>query len=369
MTDPLAPGSVIGILGGGQLGRMAALAAYPLGYRVHVYTPKAGDPATQVTDRSTIAAYDDADALAAFARAVDVVTYEFENVPARTAELLAELLGAGVPLRPGANVLAICQDRLREKDFLRDHGIPTTEYAEVTSQTGLAGALAPKSVGKPAVLKTVRGGYDGKGQVMIGPDSDAKAAWAEMAGGADAPIGILEAFVDYTLEASVIVARAADGTVDSYVPVENRHQNHVLAQTIAPAVLAPATARRAREIAHAVARAIDLVGVMGVELFVTRDGELLVNELAPRPHNSGHWTIDACPASQFEQFIRAVAGLPLASFDRHSDAVMDNLLGDDAARWLELARDPHARLHLYGKPDARPGRKMGHVTRLKPRRG
>ena len=365
MTDPLAPGSTIGILGGGQLGRMAALAAYPLGYRVHVYTPKADDPATQVTDRSTIAPYDDADALAAFASAVDVVTYEFENVPARTAEILAE----SVTLRPSARVLAVCQDRLREKDFLRDHGIPTTEYAEVTSQTGLAQALAPKVVGKPAVLKTVRGGYDGKGQVMIGPQTDAKAAWAEMAGSADAPVGILEAFVDYALEASVIVARAADGTIKSYVPVENRHQNHVLARTIAPADLSPKTARLATEVAHAVAHAIDLVGVMGVELFITADGEVLVNELAPRPHNSGHWTLDACPASQFEQFVRAVAGLPLASCERHSDAVMDNLLGDDAARWLELARDSNARLHLYGKADARPGRKMGHVTWLKPRRG
>jgi 5-(carboxyamino)imidazole ribonucleotide synthase len=365
MIDPLAPGSMIGILGGGQLGRMAALAAYPLGYRVHVYTPKADDPAVQVTDRATIAPYDDAEALAGFASAVDVVTYEFENVPARTAEILAE----SVPLRPGAQVLAICQDRLREKDFLRDHGIPTTEYAEVTSQTGLADALAPKSVGKPAVLKTVRGGYDGKGQVMIGAETDAKAAWAEMAGSAETPVGILEAFVDYALEASVIVARATDGTIKSYVPVENRHENHVLARTIAPAQLSSATARRATDIAHAAAHAIDLVGVMGVELFVTRYGEVLVNELAPRPHNSGHWTLDACPASQFEQFIRAVAGLPLASCARHSDAMMDNLLGDDAARWLDFARDPDARLHLYGKAEAKPGRKMGHVTWLKGRRG
>jgi 5-(carboxyamino)imidazole ribonucleotide synthase len=364
MTDPLAPGSVIGILGGGQLGRMAALAAYPVGYRVHVYTPKADDPATQVTDRATIAAYDDADALAAFARSVDVVTYEFENVPARTAEILLE----SVPLRPRPGVLAICQDRLKEKDFLRDHAVPTTAYAEVTSQTGLANALAGETVGRPAVLKTVRGGYDGKGQVMIGPDGDAGAAWAEMAGSAAEPVGILEAFVDYALEASVIVARGADGAIGSYVPVENRHENHVLARTIAPADLAPATAQAARDVAHAVAHAIDLVGVMGVELFVTRDGAVLVNELAPRPHNSGHWTLDACPASQFEQFIRAVAGLPLATFERHSDAVMDNLLGDAAARWLDLARDPEARLHLYGKADARPGRKMGHVTWLKGRR-
>jgi 5-(carboxyamino)imidazole ribonucleotide synthase len=364
MTDPLAPGSVIGILGGGQLGRMAALAAYPLGYRVHVYTPKADDPATQVTDRSTIAAYDDADALAAFAQAVDVVTYEFENVPART----AEILGASVPLRPRPGVLAICQDRLKEKDFLRDHGIPTTEYAEVTSETGLANALAPKSVGKPAVLKTVRGGYDGKGQVMIGPETTPKAAWAEMAGTADEPVGILEAFVDYALEASVIVARGVDGQIRSYVPVENRHENHVLAQTIAPADLAPQTAKLATEVAHAVAHAIDLVGVMGVELFITRDGEVLVNELAPRPHNSGHWTIDACAVSQFEQFVRAVAGLPLAPCERHSDAVMDNLLGDEAGRWLEFVREGDARLHLYGKAEARPGRKMGHVTRLKPRK-
>jgi 5-(carboxyamino)imidazole ribonucleotide synthase len=362
--DPLPPGSVIGILGGGQLGRMAALAAYPLGYRVHVYTPKADDPATQVTDRSTIAAYDDADALAAFAASVDVVTYEFENVPART----AEVLGASVTLRPHHSVLATCQDRLKEKDFLRDHAVPTTDYAQVESAAGLANALGAERVGRPAVLKTVQGGYDGKGQVMIGAETDAEAAWAEMAGSAEAPVGILEAFVDYALEASVIVARGADGQVGSYVPVENRHANHVLAQTIAPAELAPETARRASETAHAVAQAIDLVGVMGVELFVTRTGGVLVNELAPRPHNSGHWTIDACPASQFEQFVRAVAGLPLATFDRHSDAVMDNLLGDDASRWLDVVRDGAARLHLYGKAEARPGRKMGHVTRLTARR-
>jgi 5-(carboxyamino)imidazole ribonucleotide synthase len=224
-------------------------------------------------------------------------------------------------------------------------------------------------VGKPAVLKTVRGGYDGKGQVMIGPDTTAETAWAELAGSDAEPVGILEAFVDYALEASVIVCRSADGRVDSYVPVENRHENHILARTVAPAGLSRETARLCTDVAQAVAHAIDLVGVMGVELFVTPDGEVLVNELAPRPHNSGHWTIDACPASQFEQFIRAVAGLPLATCDRHSDAVMDNLLGEDAARWLDYARDPEARLHLYGKAEARPGRKMGHVTWLKPRRG
>ncbi|MBK1695893.1 5-(carboxyamino)imidazole ribonucleotide synthase [Rhodovibrio salinarum] len=365
MSDPLAPGSVIGILGGGQLGRMAALAAYPLGYRVHVYTPKADDPATQVTDRTTIASYDDAEALAAFAQAVDVVTYEFENVPART----AEILGESVPLRPRPGVLAICQDRLKEKDFLRDHGIPTTDYAEVTSAQELADALADGAIGRPAVLKTVRGGYDGKGQLMIAPDSDAEAAWSEMAGTDAQPVGILEAFVDYALEASVIVARGVDGQIASYVPVENRHEHHILSQTIAPADLNPTTAQRATDTAEAVARAIDLVGVMGVELFVTHDGDVLVNELAPRPHNSGHWTIDACPASQFEQFIRAVAGLPLAPCTRHSDAVMDNLLGDEAGHWLEIAREGDARLHLYGKAEARPGRKMGHVTRLKPRSG
>ena len=361
--EPLPPGSTIGMLGGGQLGRMAALAAYPLGYRVHVYCPDADSPATQVTDRATIADYTDEAALSAFAQAVDVVTYEFENVPARTAEILAER----VPLRPAPSVLAICQDRLEEKAFLRGAGVGATASAPVRSARELDAAL--DQIGRPAVLKTVRFGYDGKGQVTIGAETDAADAWAEMAGNAAEPVGILEGFVDFRLEISVIVARGADGELASYVPVENQHRNHVLDQTIAPARIDPDVADRAEAIARHIAEAIGLVGVMGVEMFVTVDDRILVNELAPRPHNSGHWTIDACPASQFEHFVRAVAGLPLAPTARHSDAVMKNLLGAEVEQWRDLLREPGARLHLYGKRDAKPGRKMGHVTRLTAPRG
>jgi 5-(carboxyamino)imidazole ribonucleotide synthase len=362
-SDPLPPGSVIGILGGGQLGRMAALAAYPLGYRVHVYTPKADDPATQVTDRSTIAPYDDLEALAAFARAVDVVTYEFENVPLRTVEGLAQ----SVLVRPRPMALAICQNRIYEKGFLTEAGVATAPWASVLSGQALPEAL--QQVGRPAVLKTVSGGYDGKGQVMLGPETDAEAAWAELAGSAEGVRAILEGFVDFACEVSVVVARALDGTIASYVPVENQHRDHILDRTIAPARIDPDTAERAAATARHIAEQIALEGVLGVEMFVTETGKVLVNELAPRPHNSGHWTLDACPASQFEQFVRAVAGLPLAPTERHSDAVMKNLLGDEVESWRELAREPGARLHLYGKAEARPGRKMGHVTRLSARKG
>jgi 5-(carboxyamino)imidazole ribonucleotide synthase len=361
-SGPLAPGGVIGILGGGQLGRMTALAAAALGYRCHVYCPRAGEPASQVTDRTTVAPYDDAEALAAFAEAVDVVTYEFENVPGETAGALAER----VPARPRPEVLAICQDRLAEKDFLARIGVPTTRYAEARDPDGLARAL--RNVAPPAVLKSARFGYDGKGQVPLKADSDPEAAWREMAGSVAHPVGIVEAWVDFDLEISVVVARALDGSIATYVPVENQHVHHILDNTTAPARIAPATADRAEAIARHVAEEIGLVGVIGVEMFVAADGEVLVNELAPRPHNSGHWTIDACVTSQFENHVRAVAGLPLGSTERHHDAVMKNLLGDEVERWREIAREPGAKLHIYGKAEVRPGRKMGHVTRLSPRR-
>lgn len=359
-NEPLPPGSTIGILGGGQLGRMTALAAAPLGYRVHVFCPEADSPATQVCDRATIAAYDDDAALGRFAGAVDVVTYEFENVPAATAEALS----ARVALRPNPAVLAICQDRLREKDFLNDISVPTAPYAETRDVHGLRRAL--HEIGQPAVLKSVRMGYDGKGQVAIGAESDPEAAWAEMAGSVPGAIGSLEGWVDFELEISVIVARGVSGELATYVPVENHHAHHILSRTIAPARIAGDVAEQADVLARRIAERIDLVGVMGVEMFITTDGKVLVNEMAPRPHNSGHWTIDACPASQFEQHARAVAGLPLAATDRLANAVMENLLGEDVKRWREIVQEPHARLHLYGKRNIKPGRKMGHVTRLYP---
>ncbi len=357
----LPPGSVIGILGGGQLGRMTALAAANLGYRSHIFCPDAGAPATQVTSLSTIAAYDDEAALTRFAEAVDVVTFEFENVPSRTGEILSRIK----PVRPNPQALHTCQNRLREKDFCASKGIPTTRYAEVTSQESLARSL--REIGMPAVLKTAEFGYDGKGQVTIQNERDAQQAWARMTGGATGVSGILEGFVDFDLEISVIVARGLDGATATYVPVENQHRNHILDQTIAPARITQDVAERAEVIARRLADAFDYVGLLAVEMFVTGKGEVLVNEMAPRPHNSGHWTMDACLTSQFEQFVRAVAGLPLGSTERHSNAVMRNLLGDEANTWEKILSDPTARLHLYGKAEARPGRKMGHVNRLLPK--
>ena len=354
----LPPGSTVGVLGGGQLGRMTALAAARLGYRVHVYCPEPDSPAFHVAAASTVAAYEDREALARFAEAVDVVTFEFENVPSATAELLAALK----PTRPKPRVLHICQDRLREKGFLASIGVPVTRYAEVTREEELADAV--RAIGLPAVLKTARFGYDGKGQVMLRRESDLEGAWRGIGKG----VGILEGFVDFSEEISVIAARGLDGAIAVYVPVENRHRNHILDTTIAPARLPAAVLAEAEALGRRIAEALGIVGLIAVEMFVTRAGKVLVNELAPRPHNSGHWTIDACLTSQFEQFLRAVCGLPLGSTERHSDAVMTNLLGDEVDAWKEILSDPAAKLHLYGKREARPGRKMGHVTRLSPRR-
>jgi 5-(carboxyamino)imidazole ribonucleotide synthase len=354
----IAPGGTIGILGGGQLGRMTALAAATLGYRSHVFCPEHDSPASQVTPLATIAGYSDRDALTRFAASVDVVTFEFENIPVDTAEFLAAIK----PVRPGPGALGIAQDRLKEKDFLRSIDVATTRYREVTSATGLAHAL--REIGTPSVLKTVRMGYDGKGQVTIGPGSDPAEAWRQMG----AATGIIEGFVDFACEISVIVAHGADGAWATYVPVENQHVNHILDTTIAPARVTPEIARQAETIARHVAEQLNIVGLLSVEMFVTKDGTVLVNELAPRPHNSGHWTIDACITSQFEQLVRAVCGLPLGSPERHSDAVMKNLVGAEVESWRGAIDDPAAKLHLYGKDAPRPGRKMGHVTRLMPRR-
>jgi len=353
------PGLTVGILGGGQLGRMLALAAAPLGLRTHVFAPVGDNPAMEVAGAATIAAYDDALALAAFADAVDVVTFEFENVPAPTAALLA----ARVPVRPRPEILAIAQDRVAEKRFLNQAGVATAPWRGVASRAALDEAIA--ALGVPSVLKTTRFGYDGKGQSVLRAAGEADAGWAALAGAE----GVLERFVDFACEISVIVARGTDGAVASYVPVENRHRDHILATTIAPAAIAPATADAATRIARTIAEALDLVGLLAVEMFVARDGAVLVNELAPRPHNSGHWTIDAAVTSQFEQHLRAVAGLPLGSTERLADAVMENLIGEQVETWRAVLADPRAKLHLYGKEAARPGRKMGHVTRLGPRPG
>jgi 5-(carboxyamino)imidazole ribonucleotide synthase len=349
----LPPGSVIGVVGGGQLGRMIALAAARLGYRCHVLTPEADGPAVQVTNLATVAAYDDPEPLRRFAASVDVVTIEFENLPVAP---LAELARTR-PVHPSPEILAICQDRLREKSFLCGIDAPTADHAEVRSADDLARAAARLGDG---VLKTVRLGYDGKGQMRICAADDPGALWASFG----APQGILEAFVDFAMEISVITARGPGGELASFVPVENRHREHILARTVAPAPMPPALAAQAQALAERIALELNLVGLLAVEMFVTRDGRLLVNELAPRPHNSGHWTIDACTTSQFEQLVRAICGLPLGDPGRLADAVMDNILGHDVERWPDLLAEPGARLHIYGKAEVRPGRKLGHVTRL-----
>jgi 5-(carboxyamino)imidazole ribonucleotide synthase len=352
----LTPGATIGIMGGGQLGRMTALAAARLGYRCHVFADEPDSPAAQVCGASTVADFTDSEALARFAGAVDMATFEFENIPADAVRRVAALK----PVFPRPEILEIAQDRLREKSFLRSIGVETTDYRKIAGPAALGQGM--RELGSPAVLKTVRLGYDGKGQVTVTPETNVEEAWRRMGG----KVGILEAFVDFSCEISVIVARGSEGAWATYPAVENQHVNHILDTTIAPARIPLETAARAEAIARRVAEKLDLIGVLAVEMFVTRSGEVLVNELAPRPHNSGHWTIDACVTSQFEQLVRAICGLPLGSVTPHSDAVMKNLLGDDVGKWRDALDDPLAKLHLYGKTETQPGRKMGHVTRLIP---
>lgn len=355
MSDALPPGGRIGILGGGQLGRMLAMAAARLGLAAHVYDPDPAAPAAQVA-RHACAPWTDAAALATFAGGVDVLTYEWENVPAATLDAVA----AGPPLRPGRRALEIAQDRIAEKSFLNAIGLATAPWAEVTDAATLAAALA--RIGTPAILKTARLGYDGKGQARLGTPSDGPAALAAMA---SAP-AVLEGFVDFDAEISVIAARGLDGAVAAYDPGENIHEGGILRRTSVPARIPATLATDAVLIAARILNALDYVGVLGVELFVTPAG-LLVNEIAPRVHNSGHWTEAGCAVDQFEQHIRAVAGWPLGDGSRHADVTMENLIGADIARLPALLREPGARLHLYGKAEARPGRKMGHVNRPRPR--
>jgi 5-(carboxyamino)imidazole ribonucleotide synthase len=354
----LAPGAIIGILGGGQLGRMTAIAAARLGYRTHIYTTDAGSPGAQVTPLVTVAGLDDAASLARFAQQVDVVTYETENIPP---EAIDQIL-PHAPVYPGVAVLRIAQDRLLEKGYLNKIQVETAPWREVNDADSLARAV--QDLGGRAVLKTVRMGYDGKGQIMIGAATESADAWAALG----AKTAIAEGFVDYRCEISVVVIRKETGTIANYPPVENRHVNHILDTTIAPAQLPPELAHRAETVARHIAEKLGVIGVLAVEMFVTRDDRLLVNELAPRPHNSGHWTMDACHASQFEQLVRAICGLPLGSTEPHADAIMKNIIGPDVERWHELLSEPMTKLHLYGKTTAPPGRKMGHATRLLPKR-
>jgi 5-(carboxyamino)imidazole ribonucleotide synthase len=353
MSDPLPQGSVIGILGGGQLGRMLSVAAGRLGYRTHVYDPAPAPPAGDLAHTVTTAGWDDAPALAAFAAGCAVVTYEFENVP----EAALDAVEAEAPVHPSRRALAVSQDRLVEKAFLRDLGLATADFAAVDDAPDLAEAIA--EVGLPAILKTRRLGYDGKGQARIDRPEDAEAALAAMQG---AP-AILERRVDFSHEVSVIAARGLTGETVAYDPGENVHRDGILRTTTVPARLSAAQRTDAALLAGRILERLRYVGVLGVELFVTPEG-LLVNEFAPRVHNSGHWTQAGCAVDQFEQHIRAIAGWPLGDGSRHSDVVMENLIGDDVERVPELARQPDAALHLYGKGEARPGRKMGHVNRV-----
>lgn len=356
MSETLGPGSRIGILGGGQLGRMLALAAARLGLHVHVFDPDAGAPAFAVSGQAHCAAYDDEDALRRFADGVDLVTFEFENIPARALDLLS----SRVPVRPGRDALEVSQDRVVEKTFLNGLGLPTAPFAKVSDSATLEAAMA--EIGLPAVLKTRRFGYDGKGQARIDDAAGGTAALAAMAG---AP-AILEGFIDFAAEISVIGARGLDGAVVCYDPGLNVHREGILRRTTVPAPIPMRLREDAVLLAGRLLSALDYVGVMGVEMFVT-EGGLLVNEIAPRVHNSGHWTQNGCAVDQFEQHIRAICGWPLGDGRRHSDVEMTNLIGEEVSTWPELARDPDCALHLYGKAETRPGRKMGHVNRVRPR--
>jgi len=355
----IAPGATLGILGGGQLARMLALAAADLGIRAHVFAPEPDSPAFDVAARHSVGAYEDEAALARFADAVDVVTYEFENVPARTAAFLA----ARKPLRPGAGALGVTQDRLSEKRFIAKLDLALAPFRQVDTLADLEAAVA--ELGRPGVLKTRRFGYDGKGQVKITADTDLAEAHKAIA----ASPAVLEGFVPFTREVSVVAARGADGAFAAFDVCENEHRDHILAFTRVPARLSSAAQATALAAAEKIGAALDYVGVFAVELFVVGDGDgeqVVVNEIAPRVHNSGHWTSEGAETSQFHQHVRAVCGFPLGSAARRGVVEMENLIGDAVLRWPKLLAEPGAHLHLYGKREARPGRKMGHVTRVRP---
>ncbi len=356
------PGSTIGILGGGQLGRMLAMAAARLGLKSHIYAPETDSPAFDVAAAYTVAAYEDEAQLAKFASTVDVATYEFENIPVHTVEFLT----AHIPVRPGAKALACAQDRMNEKTLARTLGAATAEFAAIDSLAGLS-AVLDSGFPIPSVLKTRRFGYDGKGQAKILKRGDAEAAWAAMR---NQP-SILESFVNFRAEVSVIAARAIDASFKAFDVTENEHRHHILHRSVAPAALSPSVAAEAVAIAQKIAEELDYIGVFAIEFFLVPDNgrdRLFVNEMAPRVHNSGHWTMDGALTSQFEQHIRAVAGWPLGSPALKAPAAeMINLIGDDILAWEKIAAEPGAFFHHYGKKEARPGRKMGHVNRLLPK--
>ena len=354
MPDALPLGSTIGIIGGGQLGRMLSVAASRLGYRCHIFEPGAEPPAGQVAHSVTTATYDDTDALRAFGESVDVITYEFENIPTAALDVLQDT----APIYPGREALRISQDRLTEKAFLQGLGLKTAPFADVTDVASLDTAIG--NIGTPSILKTRRFGYDGKGQARIMSPADAASALLDMQG---AP-ALLEGFVDFSHEVSVIAARGLDGAVAAFDPGENVHADGILRTTTVPANLSASQKSDAVLIAAQILNALDYVGVLGVELFVTPKG-LVVNEIAPRVHNSGHWTQNGCSVDQFEQHIRAITGWPLGDGARHADVVMENLIGDDMDLVPDLANTANTALHLYGKAETKPGRKMGHVNKIK----
>ncbi|MCA0042780.1 5-(carboxyamino)imidazole ribonucleotide synthase [Celeribacter litoreus] len=353
MTEPLSPNATIGILGGGQLGRMLSVAASRLGFKTCVYEPGGDCPASHVSNYHFQASYEDEDALKKFAASVDVVTYEFENVPTSALDLIESL----VPIRPNRKALAVSQDRLTEKAFLSELGLQVAPYAAVDDEVDLAEAI--EEIGTPSILKTRRFGYDGKGQARLMSPDDAEQALKDMAG---AP-AVLEGFVDFTHEVSVIAARGQAGDISCFDPGENVHKSGILHTTTVPARLSPAQRTDAVLLAAKILNALNYVGVMGVELFVTKGG-LIVNEIAPRVHNSGHWTQNGCVIDQFEQHIRAVVGWPLGDGKRHSNVEMLNLIGDDVDRVPEFAKDGSVGIHLYGKAEVKAGRKMGHVNKI-----
>jgi 5-(carboxyamino)imidazole ribonucleotide synthase len=356
VTRVIAPGAALGVLGGGQLGRMFAIAARRMGYRVHTFSPEDDSPAGQIADLAVTASYEDLDALRTFARGVDVVTFEFENIPLEAIDAVEAL----APVRPSGVALHTAQQRAREKTFLADRGVPTAPFAPAATLDELWDAVA--RVGTPAVIKTAAFGYDGKGQHKVTTPADVEHIWTAI-GHQEA---VVEKFISLQAEVSIVAARGADGDIAAYPPFENRHRHHILDLTTVPAAITPAVAKQAAEIARTILEELQYVGVLCVEYFVSTDGELLVNELAPRPHNSGHLTFDAAVTSQFEQQVRAVCGLPLGSTEIPRPAAMANLLGDlwvdGEPNWAAACRFTDVKLHLYGKTDPRPGRKMGHLT-------
>ena len=358
MTDVILPGATLGVLGSGQLGRMFAIAAARMGYHVHVYSPDSDTPAGEVSAREFTASYSDENALVEFAKSVEVVTFEFENVPSAVSEQIEKY----ALIRPSAYVLDVCQNRLREKSTLQNCGLPVPRFQPIRSVDDLESSLG--QIGLPAVIKTASSGYDGKGQAVIRSRDDVDAVWKSLA----TDEAILEEFVDFECEVSVVGSRNPGGETAFYRPFRNTHTNHILDVTICPASLEPGVESRAVEIAQTLFEQLDIIGVACVELFVTRNGAVLINEIAPRPHNSGHLTIDAHVTCQFEQQVRAICGLPPGSVQQHSPAVMVNLLGDlwqtGEPDWASACLDPGVKLHLYGKSAARVGRKMGHITAL-----